>query len=300
MRRRIGRPGLTMIELLVVIAIIGVLVALLLPAVQMAREAARRTQCSANLHQIGVAFSHRVSRSGGTPRGLAGLLNQLEQTTLAQMPRDTTGATPDAQTTRSTAIAVFLCPSDRGPPGLSGGGGTDYAGNGGVGFTPTGRMRNGAFGASINEFPDGLSNTAAVAEWLRGSGDPQLRDPKRSVFATTQPRTRPTDLGPFGSECHGLDPLLAQVAPLGKGLDWTRDGFGYTMYNHVLGINDHTCTNGGLVNQGAWTAASAHPSGANILFADGHVSFVKGSIALPTWQALGTRNGGEVVSADAL
>src|SRR5262249_21717352 len=179
MRRRITRPGLTAIELLVVIAIIGVLVAILLPAVQMAREAARRTQCAANLHQIGVAFSHRVSRSGGTPRGLAGLLNQLEQAALADLPRDTTAA---GQTARSTTLSVFLCPSDPGLPGL--GGGTNYAGNGGVGFTPTGRVRNGAFGASINDFTDGLSNTAAVSEWLRGSGDPRVRDPKRSVFAT--------------------------------------------------------------------------------------------------------------------
>jgi prepilin-type processing-associated H-X9-DG protein/prepilin-type N-terminal cleavage/methylation domain-containing protein len=295
MRRPITRPGLTAIELLVVVAIIGVLVALLLPAVQMAREAARRAQCAANLHQIGVAFSHRVSRSGGTPRGLAGLLNQLEQTALAELPRDTTDT---GQTARATTLSVFLCPSDPGPPGPGAGGGANYAGNGGVGFTPTGRVRNGAFGASINDFADGLSNTAAVSEWLRGSGDPQVRDPKRSVFATPDRLIGPADLDRFGSECHGLEPQLAQVAPLGKGMDWTRDGFGYTLYNHVLGINDHACTNGGLVEQGAWTVGSAHPSGANVLFADGHVSFVKDSIVLNAWRALGTRNGGEVVSGD--
>jgi prepilin-type processing-associated H-X9-DG protein/prepilin-type N-terminal cleavage/methylation domain-containing protein len=296
MRRRTTSPGLTAIELLVVVAIIGVLVALLLPAVQMAREAARRAQCAANLHQIGVAFSHHVSRSSGTPRGLAGLLRQLEQTQLADLPRD---ASAVGQTARTTTLSVFLCPSDPGPPGTGAGGGANYAGNGGVGFTPTGRVRNGAFGASINDFADGLSNTAAVSEWLRGSGSPQLRDPKRSVFATPDRLIGPTDLDRFGSECHGLDPQLAQVAPLGKGMDWTQDGFGYTLYNHVLGINDHTCTNGGLVEQGAWTAGSAHPSGANVLFADGHVAFLKDSIALQAWRALGTRNGGEVVSADA-
>jgi prepilin-type processing-associated H-X9-DG protein len=280
----------------VVIAVIGVLVALLLPAVQMAREAARRSQCSANLHQIGVAFAHHVSRSQRTPGRLAGLLRQLEQTALANPSLDTTSATPAGQTARSTTIAVFLCPSDAGLPGLSGG--TNYAGNGGVGFNPSGAERNGAFGASINDFADGLSNTAAVAEWLRGNGDPSVRDPKRSVFATPDRLINPSDLGPFSAECHGLDPQLATVAPLGKGLDWTRDGFGFSLYNHVLGINDHTCTNGGLVAQGAWSASSAHPSGANVLFADGHVTFVKDSIALPTWRALGTRNGGEVISAD--
>jgi len=297
MRQRIRTPGFTAIEVLVTIAIIAVLIALLLPAVQTAREAARRSQCSANLHQIGVAFSHHVSRSQRTPGRLAGLLRELEQTGLANLPLDRTTATPAGQTARATTIAVFLCPSDVGLPGLTGG--TNYAGNGGVGFSPSGRERNGAFGASINDFADGMSNTAAVSEWLRGNGDPSIRDPKRSVFATPDQLIKATDLGPFGAECHGLDPLTATLAPLGKGIDWTRDGFGYSLYNHVLGINDHTCTNGGLVDQGAWSAGSAHPSGANVLFADGHVTFVKDSIALPAWRALGTRNGGEVVSADA-
>ncbi len=159
-------------------------------------------------------------------------------------------------------------------------------------------MRNGAFGASIRVFSDGLSNTAAISEWVRGNGNPQVRDPRRAVFATPDRLTSQTDLMRFAAECHGLDPQLAQLENLGKGMNWTASGFGYTLYNHVLGINDHTCTNGGLVQQVGWTAGSVHPLGANTLFADGHVTFVKDSIALQTWQALGTRNGGENVSAE--
>ena len=192
---------------------------------------------------------------------------------------------------------MFLCPSNAGVPGLTGG--SSYASNGGVGFSTSGRARNGAFGASVNDFTDGMSNTAAVSEWLRGTGDPSVRDPKRSVFATPNRLINITDPGPFGAQCHGLDPLTATLAPLGKWIDWTRNGFGYSLYNHVLGINDHTCTNGGLIDQRAWTAGSAHPSGANVLYADGHVRFVKDTIALPTWRALGTRDGRDVVSAGA-
>ena len=116
-----------------VIAIIGVLVALLLPAVQAAREAARRAQCAGNLHQLGVAINNHVTRSESVPGRLFGLLNELEQTALANLPLTRRLATPAGQTARSTTIAVFLCPSDRTLSGLPGG--TNYAGNGGVGFT---------------------------------------------------------------------------------------------------------------------------------------------------------------------
>jgi prepilin-type processing-associated H-X9-DG protein len=267
-----------------------------LPAVQAAREAARRAQCAGNLHQMGVALNNHVNRGRGIPGRLSGFLREIEQTSLAELPRDASTPTPAGQTARSTTIAVFLCPSDRPISGQGQGGGTNYAGNGGVGFDRSGSLRNGAFGAAVRDFADGLSNTAAVTEWLRGDGNPQVRDPKRSVFATPERRIDQADVDRFATQCHGLAPEFAQLERLGKGQDWTRSGFGYSLYNHVLGINDHTCTNAGLVDQGAWTAGSAHPGGANVLFADGHVLFVKDSIALATWRALGTRNGGEPVS----
>jgi prepilin-type N-terminal cleavage/methylation domain-containing protein len=216
MRRQTAPAGLTAIELLVVVAIIGILVALLLPAVQAAREAARRASCAGNLHQLGVALNSHVSRAEAMPARLSQLLNNLEQTALAGLARAASGSTAAGQTVRSTTISVFLCPSDRTIPGLEGG--NNYAGNGGVGFTQSGRVRNGAFGAAIRDFADGMSNTAAVSEWVRGNGDLQIRDPKASVFATPDRLIAPTDLSRFCSECDDMDPQLARLENLGKGL----------------------------------------------------------------------------------
>jgi hypothetical protein len=72
-------------------------------------------------------------------------------------------------------------------------------------------VSNGAFGAAIRDFADGLSNTAAVSGWDRGNGDPQVRDPKASVFATPDRLIDPTDLTRFGSDCDDLDPQLARL-----------------------------------------------------------------------------------------
>ncbi|CAN5902235.1 DUF1559 domain-containing protein [soil metagenome] len=283
--------GFTLIEVLVVISVIGLLVALLLPAVQAARETARRIQCANNLRQFGVAINNNASRSGSVPGRFQKLLGEIEQTALADALRE-----PSAnETALATTLAVFLCPSDRdmvaGPPGT-----TNYAGNAGVGFNAD----NGAFGASFRDITDGTSQTAAMTEWVRGDGNPLVRDPLRAVFRTPEPLVDPADFDRFTATCQGLDPLSATLESRGKGMSWSSQELGNSRYNHALVINRHTCTNGGLVEQGAWTAGSLHRSGANVLFVDGHVTFVKDSISLEVWQAMGTRNGGEVVPGDWL
>jgi len=128
--RRTGRsrcPGFTLVELLVVIAIIGILVALLLPAIQAAREAARRTQCTNQLRQIGIAIQTHHDLKGHFPPGRNSndqygvswayyLLPQLEEQAIydAYVPKERVDADVNAPAMR-TPISVYACPSRRPP-----------------------------------------------------------------------------------------------------------------------------------------------------------------------------------------
>ncbi|MEW4454683.1 DUF1559 domain-containing protein [Bremerella sp. JC817] len=138
MKMRFVRSGFTLVELLVVIAIIGVLIALLLPAVQQAREAARRMQCTNNLKQLGLALHNHHDTYGQFPPGYkfpsgftdgdptwgwgAFILPFIEQVTVydALDPQNQTLATAIADTANDlkvlqTPLSAFRCPTDTGP-----------------------------------------------------------------------------------------------------------------------------------------------------------------------------------------
>lgn len=304
---RSRRGGLTLIELLVVLAVVGILVALLLPAVQAAREAARRVQCSGNLRQLGLALHgyHEVygrfpaTQGGNGQSPFVALLPHLEQVSLYNRINFDIriGDFANLTAVRSTPD-VLACPSDatvaRGAP-------TSYAWSCGDGFY--GLYSNGAFatgysdlatGASIHEVRDGTSTTAAASEWL--PGDPEPGDRRRGFYHPAG-EAEWVDPADFASHCSSLAALEGPHSP-GKGQDWYDGLWGRVAYDHFLPINAPSCYNGrrvgavpGIVPRpvaATCTAGSEHPGGANVLFLDGRVSFTTQTIALPAWRAMGT------------
>jgi prepilin-type N-terminal cleavage/methylation domain-containing protein/prepilin-type processing-associated H-X9-DG protein len=321
-----SRRGFTLIELLVVIAIIGVLVALLLPAVQSAREAARRSQCTNNLKQLGIALhlytdSYQclpLSRNFPTPRGFsphARLLRFIEQGALADAAAIDTNfgwCCPVNQTCRSTVVSVFLCPSDPAPAPPSGWAGTNYRVNEGtslaewygdtdiLGVNRSLARPNGLFSPRLalrlSEIKDGLSQTAAFSERLKGDFNDQIVTETSDTFVLA---ARPRTVDEAVAACRSIDPIntpFPQISDIGA--PWFQAAHSTTSYWHTAGPNTRSCY---FTPSRVLTGPnSAHPGGVNVSFADGSVRFVKDAIGPEVWRALGTRNGGETIPSDAL
>lgn len=307
MQITIRRSGFTVIELLVSIVVVAILLALLLPAVQYARESGRRAQCRNHLKQIGVAVESYNSLHGMLPPGSSKgfslhvfLLPHLDQTSLYEEV-DFTGSSSAADEISDHYIEVFHCPSDSVMPSR----GTNYAGNFGSGVQRYGW--NGAYrnlysgwieygkGGPVRPagITDGLSNTASVSEILIATGQP---DELRSIWPVPTPFVGADLLDEFASACENLQPGPAPLPDhWSRGRPWTEGNPGYTLYNHVLPPNRRSCKNE-TVADGAYPAASNHAGGVHVLYCDGHVQFVSDSIERVIWRAIGSRNGGEAVS----
>jgi prepilin-type N-terminal cleavage/methylation domain-containing protein/prepilin-type processing-associated H-X9-DG protein len=340
-RPRAGRRGFTLIELLVVIAVIGALIALLLPAAQAAREAARRIQCTNNLKQIALAAQNYMSAVGTLPQGMpfqvdannpggtafgqvpishsifVSLLPQLEQQPVFNMVNfqvDIFNA-PNF-TVSATAVSGLWCPSDfkAAEPGTIPDGGqvdpgvttmryTSYAGNSGTwvlwyqqDFPPQSRM-NGLFhirsAVTFADVIDGSSNTLAFGERAHS-----MLDANSALWWNW-----------WSSGIYG-DTMFCTLFPLNP-------------FRKVLGGDP---TGDGREAPFIISASSMHPGGANFAWMDGSVRFIKedvdswaqdpatglprgltfdpagpyketGVVRRGVYQALSTRNGGEVVGA---
>ncbi|MCA9260700.1 MAG: DUF1559 domain-containing protein [Planctomycetales bacterium] len=324
-----SRRAFTLVELLVVIAIIGVLVALLLPAVQAAREAARRSQCVNNLKQMGLALASYESARGELPPGalmwrvtdngsndvfggymdhgnmLMYILPYIEMQALYDAipwelgPRDARtkkrgmGDFPkmaDGTDIATIPVPSYMCPSDAHPDNSE---------------------RRYSF------------NYAASAGPIDVGDNPSCSCPLSQNFNAFSQKPAPTDyippVGPFSRVEYRLklrevsDGLsntifLGEVRPLCSyhvAAGWTYFNNGNGLISTIIPINYDTCgveTSGGdgcrqSCNWGVELGfKSVHPGGANFTLGDGSVKFIAEAIDMQSYQNLGARADGQIIA----
>lgn len=336
---RIG--GFTLIELLVVISIIAILIGLLLPAVQAAREAARKAQCLNNLKQLSLSSLNYESAIGTFPIGNQGYGHfpscgqnypydvMTYSAFVHVLPFMEGGAqysafnlslafnSPSNTTASSVQVAAFVCPTDLpftqiSPPN------TPFVHSSYA--TSRGRIENIIFNWAVSSYPDpkalyykacnmdpgdgmfGWESATRISQVTDGTSNTFLfgevhryRDQPSSVFSIGNLTTY------FLDDYSGQSVVPTSVAFVIPRLNAPPDRDG-SVYSNCMGsalyppdwINIPACQ-----NYGQYGFRSLHSGGANFGMADGSARFIKQSISIPAYRGLGTRAGGEIISADS-
>ena len=326
--------GFTLVELLVVIAIIGVLIALLLPAVQAARESARRMQCQNNLKQIVLATLNYEIAKGELPPGsifwsqvgperragvFARILPYSENITLHGLidpeaesvdPSDPTKGTdnkqlPDGTYLSGYEIPMFICPSDNAETVV-------YVGDD---DRPRAQTSYAASNGSMEL--NGSSNSAPVSGAIKAEirNNALMRKPawhERHLYSGPFTRFETT------TKLKEITDGLSNTIFFGEGRPdcschirngWLNSNNGSGLVSTAVPINYDTChpTESNVENQHKlcnWVTElgfrSVHPGGANFGMGDGSVHFVTDGIDILAYQYLGEKHDGQVVPGDAL
>jgi prepilin-type N-terminal cleavage/methylation domain-containing protein len=290
---RFSRKGFTLVELLVVIAIIGILIGLMIPAVQSVRESARRTQCGNNMKQIGLAMQNYVEKTGGKffPPGSPGpyrhglfshLLPYIEQQVIYDS-LDLKGNSHKEQH-RFTVLEMYVCPSYFGYPLIMSGKAsymngavTTYQGVGGTlrregepivksqyGDLPGNGVFGYGFTRHVSQVTDGLNHTLAIGEFVHRDRNPA------SFYSGFPGNTRGWILG--CNESTGTYAFKVIQYPLNAQIDRISNSI---PFNHLPFGSDHR-------------------GGANFVSAGGSVHFLSDDIELEVFRALATVDGEEI------